>query len=399
MVSSGFLCSSLQFDIILLYPQSKVLPFEVISNGKINGLLRYIFYKISSFSFITGFHLLSYLRTFRCYISQLKRRSLFLLEIEVFGHTIFSRQVYLSRIQPAMTIISIPLFEVGCQGSGYHLRNKPGQLQRSHLVQQQHSGLSVAADLSSVTHGTLTSEGDQAMLIVIDFSFFAHRNKRFKAARIDMLFSTDDQSSEEDSDESDPVIVCKISPEGVVNTNSSTEQYEKSTTKRTSADLGISGIPVKIGVARETVVTTTSEHTAFAEVIGRKKIHGRSHGEHNMAQWSIKENPTLKTGITSSFQVAILLNSPPDVRFSATIEVTTDVGGIYGAYDSIRKFFGKDKVDPVKFGRKRQRVNMGEKPEALDINNMDCFDLKTISMIKVRILTTLLIYFKRQLII
>jgi len=281
------------------------------------------------------------------------------------------------------TQFSIPLFDTGIDGSAFRCSNNQGEMQRKHIAQRKDSDLMVQADLLSVVHGTLTPDGDPATLIVTDFCFVGSRSggRRFRKALIEIGFGHDDQPI---GSYLDP-IVRQIAPNGTFVFDPSTEQKETTIFTNVTASTKMSLATIGIGAGFER--RKTRDLKKYTRMCGRPWIAERTGGEQNTARWHVWENEIAKNGIPNLLRTAILVSPRTDGRFRAQFTISAEVDMRYSIGGSIRKVLGKAVVDPVYFGAKSKRKDMGLELHGLDTDNMAACDLDAIGLVEVRFLS------------
>ncbi|KAF8248827.1 hypothetical protein K440DRAFT_660656 [Wilcoxina mikolae CBS 423.85] len=276
------------------------------------------------------------------------------------------------------TQFSIPLFDTGNEGSALRCSNNQGEMQRKHIAQRKDSDLIFQADLFSVVHGTLTPGGDLATLIVMDFRFLGSRSggRRFRKAEIKIGFSNDDQQIGSDHDPT----VCQIAPYETFAMDPSTEVLETTIFSKATASAGLSLSTIGIGAGFER--KKSMDRKKYTMMYGMRWIEGRTGGEQNTARWLVWENEIAKNGIPSFLRSAVLVSPRTDGKFQAQFTISAEVDMRYSIGGTIREVLGKAVVDPVYFGSKSKRKNMG--PELHDVNpsNMSACDLDAIGMVK-----------------
>lgn len=269
--------------------------------------------------------------------------------------------------------------EVG-DDADYHLLNKPGgENQRKHILQEgKPKDLTLHGDLYAVVHGTLTPNGDDATLIVMQFTFAGSTSceRRFRKVEIKIKFANGEDAF---GTASDPVVKT-IAPEGefVVGEQST----ETSSTKLTA---GIS-VPVAQGTGVELKAglhhSTTTVRSSRATIFGTKRIEMRRYGSPNMALWKLTEDKIGKTGVPSSLRAAILVVPQTEDGFRAIVEVDATADAMFAAEVKSRRWLGKSQIHPVYFNCERE--NLGPQLDGVDPDNLSACKVAEIAFVKVR---------------
>ncbi|KAK2024171.1 hypothetical protein LX32DRAFT_666857 [Colletotrichum zoysiae] len=202
------------------------------------------------------------------------------------------------------------------QSGGYHVRNRPGEIQRV-AATQFHSGprkrpaFNVGANARAIIHGTLDEMSNTpATLLIYDFSFLSHRSTRIKSASISFEFR-----AKRGSASLGPTVVA-VAPFGKHTTMQTTETV----TNTIGADGGLSGgavVNVNAGLHTEKSVEKTTTHAA--EIVGNNPCDEWSN--YFLAQWSLDENKSQRSGIVTLFRVCILLTRDTDEEFDLVPDV------------------------------------------------------------------------------
>lgn len=260
----------------------------------------------------------------------------------------------------------IPLFETGPDGAAFRVENIDQELQRQHMIQHQNSDLIVQADIHSITHGTMAKGGKPAMLLVWDFQFIGSQTgkRRFKEAEIQVQFGL---AGKEIGDSLDPIVV-QTAPFGKLAMDPSTETQE--TTVSADAKLRIYSIGIGAGFKR----ATTANKDSATILHGVRWISGRNRGKQNTARWFLWENQGTKKGIPSMVKTAMLVQPQNDERFMAVVTIKTKVDFVY----TVKNALGRQLIDPVYFGAKSERKNMGPQFEDVVAEELEQCNLDNI---------------------
>jgi hypothetical protein len=273
----------------------------------------------------------------------------------------------------------IPLFAEGDHGASFRLRNKPGEIQRGHIIQQG-SDLIVQGDLFSVVHGFSAPGGDPATLLVIDFRFTGSltRSTRFKAAKIEIKFTSQGESPDEEP------VVRKIAPHGTFCLDSSTETVSTTLSVNASGQAGTGPATLGMGASWERAKTGTRQ--ASCTLTGILWIDGNE-GHPNTGRWQMSENPMEKQGIPSLLRAAILVTQCLPSGFQALISVHTEVNLAYAMHEQMRRFTGGrvvDIVDPVIFDSGPKRQPAGAQLAGVDSEHLEACDLEQLVKVQHR---------------
>jgi hypothetical protein len=238
-----------------------------------------------------------------------------------------------------------------------------GQEQHSALLDRTiGTKLVVLGDMTDVTHGTLTKDGDPATLIVMKFQFVTGKNhRRFKTAEITATFSGVDATDTGPG-------VLDIAPYGTWSMLPSKTTFEEINKVNVGAQ---GGIPVATGnVGYEWQLKEVLEKENTARLTGAIRLLGRDNPPRNTAIWTLLENPDTEKGIPTLLHTAILLKrdkpQPPNMieqKFKATVEVKAEVDRVSSFLEWINGKVHKD--DAITFnptlavqGRKFDHENL-----------------------------------------
>jgi len=299
---------------------------------------------------------------------------------------------------------TIGLSDDGDDGSAFHLKNAPGEMQRQRILDRG-SDLIVQGDLVTVIHGKYTAEGPPATLIIAEFRFLSADNSRdFRQATITFKFS-----HPQSKDLRCPEVVA-IAPVGdtfllpnylkicahhmcwrtqfdrfSMNPTNLTEEVKHTANLSTEAKATV-GVGVSGGVGWE--LTRTIDKKDCGTLIGAIRAERRSGGPaiRNTARWALAENRSQHDGLPSYLRTAILLKRKDNEKFQANINVQADVNVAYAIENSLRNFLGQT-VDPVYFD---PYLNpMVKLPLDVDPNNLSALKIENIGTVRSTTLLTM----------
>lgn len=238
-----------------------------------------------------------------------------------------------------MTDIAVFLLPEGNAGSSLRSKNFDNEDFRRVLLNHGNHGESLIAraTIVEVATGSLTSEGDPATLLVIEFRFVSLNNsRRFTAARITLKFS--DAKSRTNLDPE----VYRIHPEDVTLLDKIT--ISKDTEQSLSGSIN-GGIPVAGGSVGYTwKVTQLKDHEHSARLTGVKyNLRESLSGDDNAAIWSLEEHTSKKNGIPNFLRTAVILRRKADDPFRVELSVETDVN----LRSKLSTMFGSAKTEPI----------------------------------------------------
>ncbi|KAF8462773.1 hypothetical protein BDZ91DRAFT_733922 [Kalaharituber pfeilii] len=264
--------------------------------------------------------------------------------------------------------------EVG-DDSSLRLHNAPGENQRKHIIQEG-KHLTLYGDLFAVVHGTLTPDGPEATLIVIQFRFAGSitDGRRFKKVNILLKFANG--TEDKHGSDLDPEVKA-IAPDGEFEmAQVSTEEVSTKVNAQVSAPV-IGPLGVQIGAGVEHGKTKTKQ--SRAKITGCKRLEGRRHGTQNTAWWKLEEDAIGKTGVPALLRTAMLVVPKTEDGFRAIVEVDASADIRYAAEVKAKRFTGNT-VHPVYFGDERE--NFGPELVGVDPNNLAKCVLDKIGFIK-----------------
>jgi len=262
--------------------------------------------------------------------------------------------------------------------NSYRLQNGPGENQRQHIVQQgRPKDVMFHGDLFAVVHGTLTPGGDDATLIIIQFTFVGSEGfgRRFRKVIVKIRFANGENDPH--GGVLDPEVRA-IAPDGELQMGpASIEEVSTAVSAGVSVSLaeGMGGLHSGFEWSKST--TNTSRVTVF----GGKRIEGRKHGNQNTVLWKLQEDKIGQTGVPNSLRAAVLVVPKSQDGFRAIVDVDVNVDALYAVASKVRRLTGQSVVDPVHFSS--ERVDFGPKLVGVDADNLDACNLAGIAFSKV----------------
>jgi hypothetical protein len=222
-------------------------------------------------------------------------------------------------------------FDLSGQGENSSYRvdmvNKPGERNRGLMLSKGES-YTVSATLLEVVHGKWKNGGDgEATLIIASFRFIPPNNRRFKYAKIDWTFTSDDPALD--------IKVAEVAPDAGWASDPITLKLER--TIGVTGNVGASLTPANAGLTTKYEGKEAKDLVYHTSVSGTSRMEGlKNQGGPNSARWILKENPKQKQGICTMLQVAVLLRRPveegknpkprPEQTFKSTMEIVVNKG-------------------------------------------------------------------------
>ncbi|KAI3325914.1 hypothetical protein HD806DRAFT_427961 [Xylariaceae sp. AK1471] len=267
----------------------------------------------------------------------------------------------------AQASFEFSLDQLGDEGSGYHTRNDPHpfkQYQRN-IITERRGAIEVRCKAREVVHGLLEPDGDNATLLVYDFSFNAAKiGRRITSANMSFRFHGMQPSSPAPK-------VDGLAPYGhfiLLPTS-----REESSTIGAEFNAGGSFSGASVGGCMKWEKTTSGTISDATSLNGATECD--DFGNEIGVNWIIHENKTTKTGIPSFLRVAILLSREDADKFQGTFEIKVEADW----KTELSRFFGaKSKDDPILFDPQREPTN-NLCPAGYDTEKLSVVDLKAIS--------------------
>ncbi|KAF4886629.1 hypothetical protein CGCF415_v010415 [Colletotrichum fructicola] len=233
-------------------------------------------------------------------------------------------------------VFDISMFEDGSEGSGFHIRNNPRDpFQRSQVLQRTGRGIDIRCTLIDVVHGTMSSDGDWATVLVFDFRFDPQkRSRRIARAAIELRFDVSDTNN------------CVPEVEAV--SFDGRYSFLPSTQSETITQSGEGGLGASYGI--ESKVTAKWEKIVSRETTEAATISGNMLVIDNMppyriAKWILLENKTLEAGVPASVRVSARIRRRDEATFTCfpTLKCTADK-----KTSTLEKFSGRiPEDDPI----------------------------------------------------
>ncbi|TRX96355.1 hypothetical protein FHL15_002627 [Xylaria flabelliformis] len=207
--------------------------------------------------------------------------------------------------------------------TSFRIRNKTGDIQQAHIIDDDTSKLLIQADLHTVVHGK-NSNSPITFIIIIFRLIGASSERRFRPVQISIHFQDEKQRSTQDPG------VVGLWPQGVFTLNTTEGSREETTGTSASATPEFAGITGG-SVAWTRECNSTHQTTDQAYLVGAIRIEGRNYGKMNAIRMKLFERSSQKTGAITELQTAILLNRGNDDRFLAHIVVDATADFTYAA--------------------------------------------------------------------
>lgn len=258
---------------------------------------------------------------------------------------------------------------------GLHTKNNPQQPFQRSTVHEDRRSVGIKCSLVDVVHGRWSEDGDDsdyyASLIVLGFRFDpGHKHgRRITSADIRVTFFGE-------SEDDDHPGVANISHNGIYSLMP-TEQKEKITN-------GLSG-SVGANVMNSGQLTLSKNYEKVVSRVTADAMHlsgatcliGVDWDPANAAEWKLRENETLKTGVPAELRTGILLKRESLDNFKCTVDIESYVDIKTSAG---RWFGGKPKDDPVLFKPSMKPTN---RLMQYDVDNLGKFDLSLVESVTV----------------
>ncbi|KAL9572304.1 hypothetical protein ACKAV7_003505 [Fusarium commune] len=210
------------------------------------------------------------------------------------------------------------------------VRNHPlDPFQRRNLVDRISSSYAIESRLIGAIHGRASETKKPATLLVLSFLFIPFKKSvRIKSANITVEFYGDDSYP----------AVAAMAPYGDV------KAFEKSIEETNERGLTIE---LGNGLGSSWGRTVVRERKTSVGLTGYKSLKGNAVGLPNIVNWTIMEDPVMKTGVPPYLQTAILLERRTDEVFKADINVKADVSGF--SFRNLQDGLLESEDDPVIF--------------------------------------------------
>ncbi|KAM0212655.1 hypothetical protein ACHAQI_004611 [Fusarium lateritium] len=265
--------------------------------------------------------------------------------------------------QDDVDVFDVGMFEEG--GGGLHTKNNPkAPYQRSEVIQRTGHGVDIRCTLVDAVHGAMSADSDYwATLLVLQFRFDPQgKARRITKATIELSFDTTDTNNEVPEVEA-------VSFDG----HYSFLPTKQSESVTTGAEGGISasfGAQANTSLKYERTVTREASH---ATTISGSKLVANNIPPNRIAKWTLLENPSLKTGVPASIQVAVRIQRRDEAVFTCIPKLTCTAD----KWTEIRSFFGRvPEDDPVLLKPDMKPTN---KLRVYDTEELGSIDLQEIS--------------------
>jgi hypothetical protein len=226
-------------------------------------------------------------------------------------------------------IILEPLADDAKAGTGGHYRHKnpPGKTYRRVLLNRGDT-LSARVRLALLGHGTITPNGEEASLLVFDFSLVSNREtQRFVRASFQFVFR--DAAGDEDMDPD----IYRIAPEGMFTIDARADPKNVKNNFNLGANLGLPNGGFNAGAGRETEKVKIKAHSVRLE--GERRVLDKDWGDDNAVIWTMQEDADEKKGTPSFLRGALILRRKPGRQFAFSLEAETE--GNFRVRDAIKK--------------------------------------------------------------
>ncbi|KAE8448024.1 hypothetical protein EG329_009947 [Mollisiaceae sp. DMI_Dod_QoI] len=230
----------------------------------------------------------------------------------------------------------------------YKTTNPSSQISRPLIANYKKSqALRFRASLVGVIHGTLSTGGAPASLIVTEFRFESgDAARRFKSATIEYIFLSEDETSDKLRPE-----ICRIAPSGAF----SIDPLDTSApTAVTSVESPSSPGPPPRMARRESIdsmatikhaprvhwkLNETQDAREHATLTGLTRTR-EDYGGKNIATWVLRENRSTMSGIPTVLQTAVLLKRRNNDDFMATLNIQAEVDLKYSMSTALKNVAG-----------------------------------------------------------
>jgi hypothetical protein len=240
--------------------------------------------------------------------------------------------------------------DTGIEERNYHNRNAPGEIQRPNVVDDICKDLLLQTRIDRIVHGTETTNGDPATLVVFGFRFHGINNqRRFKQAITTILFRDEQKRAEFDPE------VIALWPNGDFTLGGLTEiEVEKTR----GCEIGLNataGSGIQVGAQS----TARWERKKSYKAADRASLTGslildmsiRDYGGNNAVRLTIHENTTANTGLVTDFRAAVLLKlKTKSDPFLCMVRIKAKGNFSYNFVRGLRDLSGfSPPNDPVRF--------------------------------------------------
>lgn len=231
---------------------------------------------------------------------------------------------------------------------GFHIKNNPRQPFQRTTIHEERGAVKVKCTLADVVHGKWSPEDEYyASLIVFAFRFDPGKNgRRIKSARINVIFYG---ATEDD----DPPAVEEISLNGSYNLlpSEQTETITSGIEGSASASILNAG-NLSLNKSYEKVISR--QVSDATHVSGTTCVIDMDYDPPNAAEWTLRENAELKTGVPAELKAGVLLKRTNMEQFKCAVQIVSDVDRM----TRIGRWLGsRPKDDPVLFNPSFKSTN------------------------------------------
>ncbi|KAL7800187.1 hypothetical protein V8C37DRAFT_364384 [Trichoderma ceciliae] len=265
------------------------------------------------------------------------------------------------------TSFSIALTYQG-QPGGFHVRNRPGQRQRT-AVSAFHGGskkkpaFTVSCNAKAIIHGEMGPPSTKhATLLVYEFKFNSYRGARIKEADVLLEFHAK-------KGEAGGPSVRRVSPQGLYKMEETTQSEASKLGLELAVGPSIPAVDAGLTLSGETSVEKETKHHT---VVTGDNPQSDDWGNFFQARFSLSENKSQASGIPSEFRACILLERDDDEEFvcvpylKATPNFTTMVTSLFSS---------RAPDDPILFSVEEAPFNELDGTVGIDHNNLGATNL------------------------
>lgn len=258
---------------------------------------------------------------------------------------------------------------------GFHVKNPPNQPFQRSTIHQDLRTINVKCTLLDVIHGNWSpAEECYASLIVLAFRFDPGQNgRRIKSAKITVVF----YGLEEDDEHPE---VAEISLNGSYSLLPS--ERTETITSGVDGTVGINALnSANISLNKSYEKVVSQQIPDATHVSGTTCMIGVDYDPANAAEWKLRENESLKSGVPGELRAGILLKRESSAQFKCTVRIESEVDVVSRMG---RWLGGKPKDAPVLFNPSFEPTNRLMK---YDIDSLGSFKLNLVEDVT---LTTIL---------
>lgn len=225
----------------------------------------------------------------------------------------------------------VPMYEVAGDGDFHTYNVAPDHFHRQEILQRP-GVIHITGRLEKVVHGSLTGR-EYSSLMVFQFLFQPKGGSRVTEATIRLTFR--------DFQTNAPVKIEKISYDGATHEVMKTTQDE-TFTRGLELSAGVERVVnlSATGQLEKSVAKTTSDAITLNAV-----TYMASGGAHNnVAQWTLSENQSQRTGIASLVKVAVIVSMPKQRKFVCDIDLDCKTDTLTAFRQMFKKIPGDDPI-------------------------------------------------------